>query len=119
MGIYYGETQDIETVNWEEVFKKHLEETARINKEREEKIERAQKQEKSWELLKECIGFLKENEKAWKIEEDERLTERQKKEKKNQLKQLEKQKREEQSKKETQRKITETWQKLPEHEQTY
>ena len=51
--VHYGEEQEVEIVNWEEHFKKHLEETRRMNREREENIERASKKEKSWELLRE------------------------------------------------------------------
>ena len=35
---------------------------------RSEQIEKADKKEKSWELLRECTAFLKENEKSWVME---------------------------------------------------
>ena len=60
-GIFYGETETVELIDWEEIFKQHQEETARLEKERQERIEGAEKQEKSWELLRECIGYIKDN----------------------------------------------------------
>ena len=86
-GVYYGETVEVEKVNWEEVFEKHTQETLRLEREREERIERKEKQEKSWELLRECVKYLKENEKVWKRDEDNQLSERQRKEIKNKEKQ--------------------------------
>ena len=106
-GTTYGDYETVEVVDWEDIFKNHMEETRRLEKERECRIEKKEKQEKSWELLRECTKFLKENEKNWKREEEERLTERNKKEIKN------KKKRQEQN---TQKKISETWKLLPEHE---
>ena len=47
-----------------------------------ERIERKEKNEKSWELLRECVNYIEENEKKWKVEDEERLTGRQKKERK-------------------------------------
>ena len=47
-----------------------MEETRRLDKIREEQIEKADKKEKSWELLRECTRYLKEHEKNWKQEED-------------------------------------------------
>ena len=42
--IYYGETEQVELVDWEERFKKHQEETREMEKEREARIERKEKQ---------------------------------------------------------------------------
>ena len=111
-GVYYGEEKEVEVepVDWESLFKQHQEETKRIAEERDAKIEEAQKQKKSWELLRECLAFLKGNEKKWKVEEEDRTTERQRKEKKNLLKQK-------QAQKQIQQKITNTWKLIPEHEQ--
>ena len=88
-------------------------------KERKDRIEGAEKQEKSWELLRECVGYIKENEKAWKREDEDKLTERQKKEQKNKLKQTEKKQNEQEANKQLQQKITETWKRIPEHEQIH
>ena len=46
-GVNYGEEQAVEMVNWEEIFQNHIEETRRLEKVREEKIEKADKKEKS------------------------------------------------------------------------
>ena len=82
-GIYQGQEEKVEMVDWEEIFKSHIAETRKLEKERIDKKERAENKEKSWELLRECTRYLKDNEKKWKIEEEERKTERQKKDDKN------------------------------------
>ena len=51
---------EVEIIEWEEIFDNHNRETIRLEKEREERIENKEKQEKSWELLRECRKFLKE-----------------------------------------------------------
>ena len=56
--IYYGENEEVELTNWEEMFKNHVEETKMLEKVREEKIEKADKKEKSWELLRVCLVML-------------------------------------------------------------
>ena len=68
-------------------------------------------------MLRECVKFIKENEKGWKIEAEDRLTERQKKEIKNKQKQAANTKEKKLKEKETQKKISETWRRIPEHEQ--
>ena len=52
--IFYGEKETVEMVNWEELFKQHQEATARIEQERRETQDKAEKQEHSWELLRVC-----------------------------------------------------------------
>ena len=43
-GLYFGhEHQEVELVNWEEIFKPHVAETRRLDRETETRIERAQK----------------------------------------------------------------------------
>ena len=98
-GIYLGQEQEVELVDWEEIFKNHIAETRRLEKEIEKK-ERSEKKEKSWELLRECTRFLKENEKTWKIEEHDRKSERQQKEEKNRKLQMAKKKRHQDSRQE-------------------
>ena len=88
--IFEGETETVEMMNWEELFREHQEETAKIEKERRERQDKAEKQEQSWELLRVCVGFIKETETSWKVEEEERLTDRQKKERLNKKQQAEK-----------------------------
>ena len=62
------------------------------------------------------MSILKENEKTWKTEEIERLTERKRKEALNRKKQVMEGKA---SERELQMKITQTWNRLPEHEQRH
>ena len=66
--IYYGEEEEVEMTNWEEIFLRHVEETRRLDKIREDQIEKADKKEKSWELHRECTAFLEENETTWILE---------------------------------------------------
>ena len=61
-GIFYGEEREVELINWEVEFERHVRETREAEKERENQIERKTKKEKSWELLRECTKFLRENE---------------------------------------------------------
>ena len=73
--------------------------------------ERKEKKESSWQLLKECTRYLKENEPKWKTEEDKYCKEA----KNTRLR------RAAQQKKDTlhslqQKKISETWKMLPESE---
>jgi hypothetical protein len=51
-------------VNWEEIFLNHLAETRRLEKEKEDLMDKAETKEKSWELLKECKKFLDEMKRA-------------------------------------------------------
>ena len=116
--IYYGEEEEVELINWEEEFKKHLEETKRMNSEREEKIERAAKMEKSWELLRECSNFLRDNEKKWLIDGE---TTKQKTKAENKARRLElaRIQKEETAQKLRQKRINETWNRLPECEKRH
>ena len=41
----FGEYEEVETVNWEEAFKKHIEETARTQKEKNELLEKKERTE--------------------------------------------------------------------------
>ena len=111
--MYYGEMEDVEVIDWEEIFENYNKETKRLEKEREEKIERKEKLELSWELLRECTRFLKENEKTWKKDGDNQLTERQKKEIKNKEKQAQARRKSKTEEKQKQKRIDETWQLLP------
>lgn len=70
----YGEAEELEMVNLDEAFKQHIEERKRLNKEKGELLERKKKKQKSWEMLRTCGEFIKENENKWKVEEDEILT---------------------------------------------
>ena len=46
-GVHYGDVRDAEMVDWESIFTKHLEETGRMETERQEQIDMANKKEKS------------------------------------------------------------------------
>ena len=61
--IFYGraEAETKELVDWEEKFRKHQLETIELEKEREARIEESEKKEKSWEMLRVCTSYLKEN----------------------------------------------------------
>ena len=71
--------------------------------------------EKSWELLRECTSFLRENEKKWLLDGD---TAKQKTKAENKKRRLEiaKIQKEETLQRLRQKKIKETWNKLPECE---
>ena len=85
-----------------------------MEREKDSLIETAQKKENSWELLRECTRYLKENEKNWKLEGDKNS----KTAKNTRLKQAEVQKAATLARL-TQKKITETWRKLPDHERRH
>ena len=101
-------------VDWEAIFSKHLEETRRMENERQEQIDKANKKEKSWEVLRACTSFLKENEKTWKIDL-EKMKLKKKQEDKNRRLELARIQKEETLMKVKQQKITSTWKLLPEH----
>ena len=63
--------------------------------------------------------FIKELENSWKIEEEERQTDRQKKERLNKKQQAEKRYKEKATEKQIQQKISDTWKRIPEHEQLH
>ena len=110
--VHLGPEEKIELEDWEEKFREHIEQTKKMEKEAEERIERKLKKESSWQLLRECTTFLKENEKGWKIEDQKNCKEA----KKTRLKRAEQQKKETLSTLQ-QKKITESWSRLPGHEQ--
>ena len=112
-GVYHGqEQQEAETVDWEEIFKVHVAETRRLEREAAARIERSQKSEKSWELLRLCKEYLKENEQTWKQEGENNI----KNAKRRKLKLAEKQKQATLTRI-CQAKITETWGRLPKDQQ--
>ena len=113
--IYYGEETEQELVNWEEIFYKHLEETRLLEKKREEQIEKKEKKEKSWALLRECKDFLRENDKKWKLETELPMMKR-KVEEKNKRLALVKVQKEETLRRLRQEKLNEKWKMIPEFE---
>ena len=111
--VFYGREEEVELdEDWEEKFRKHMEETRRLERESEELKERKEKKENSWQLLKECTKYLKENEPKWKTEEEKNCKEA----KNTRLRRAAQQKKETVQKlqqKKQQQKITETWKLLP------
>ena len=81
--VIQGPEEEVELTDWQEAFKDHILETRRLEREKLELKQRAEKKEQSWELLRQCTQFLKENESKWKNEEEDRKTEKQRKEEKN------------------------------------
>ena len=78
------------------------------------RIERAEKKETCWQILRECKRYLEENDKNWKTEDDKNC-----KEAKNiRLKRSEKQKADTLNRL-TQKKITEKWNRLLAHEKRH
>jgi hypothetical protein len=114
-GVHLGEAIETELVDWESIFTQHLEETRRLEKEKQEKIELANKKEKSWEMLRECTSFLKQNEKTWKIDLEKPHLKKKQEDKQRRL-ELARIQKEETLMKVKQQKITSTWKLLPEHE---
>ena len=45
--VHYGQKEDLELTDWEEKFKSHIEETKRLEKEREDRIERQKSKNKA------------------------------------------------------------------------
>ena len=98
-------------LNWEERIREHRDLIDKENRERENRIEEAEKKEKSWELLRECRNFLKENVPTWKEEkggkhlEDKEKDKRLAKGKEKKLAFIHENL--------VQKKVTEIWEKLP------
>ena len=71
---------EVEIVDWDKVLKDHKERLENETKEREERLEKKEIKEKSWELYKECKIFLENNEKNWEKLRNEREIEMKRKE---------------------------------------
>ena len=69
-------------IDWGEKIRNHREELDRAEKERENRLERSKKQEKSWELFRLCSKFLRENCEGWENQREMRDMEMQQEEKK-------------------------------------
>ena len=107
-----GEEEDID---WNLEIKKHtvkLEEEEK-EKERKKPNKMIENYNQSWELLVECVEFLEENEPSWKRRQEERIKEKEKKERLEKASGLSR----DSKKKEVQKKITEHFQKLSIKEQ--
>ena len=110
--VQQGEATNCEMIDWEPVFKKHLEETRELERCRKEKIERAEKKEQSWLLLRECKEFLRDNEKTWHFLDNEKPKMKKKQEEKNRRLELSKIQKAETLKKIKEQKISENWKQL-------
>ena len=106
------EVTNCEMIDWESVFQKHLEETRELERCRKEKIERAEKKEQSWLLLRECKEFLRDNEKTWHFLDNEKPKMKKKQEEKNRRLELSKIQKAETLKRIQEQKISENWKQL-------
>ena len=82
-----------------------------MERDRQELLERAERKEKSWELLRECTSFIKQNEKNWKFNEKPKV--KQKQENKNRRLALAKIQKEDTMRNLRQQRIFETLKRLP------
>ena len=68
----FGEQDPWELMDWEGKMLQHREEMRAEENDRDERKERATNLEKSWELMRMCTRYIRENNKNWKDEETER-----------------------------------------------
>ena len=62
----------MEILDWDALIYKHRESIRKEERERKEKQEKAEKKKASWELLRMCRDFIKENERSWKNDQKKR-----------------------------------------------
>ena len=110
---YQLKDEEVEIVDWEAIFSEHRKTIDEENSAREERLEEVKKKEASWELMRLCTNFLKENDQKWK---DKAKDEEKKngKEKKKEANKKDKEKEDKQTL--VQKKIEETFKKLPSKE---
>ena len=109
----YEQEEWFEYINWEEKIKQHREELEREERARKTRIDKSEKMEESWELLRICMGYIRENSERWKKEEKERQEKAQKEEEKRARLILAARKRENLKENLLQKKITDSMKKLP------
>ena len=83
-GVFLGaviKDAELEEVDWEKYREERRLEVERENKARIERIEKAERLSKAWDLSRECRRFLRENATAW-IDHDHEMEKRRKEEKK-------------------------------------
>ena len=68
----YEQEERFEYINWKEKLKEHKETLAREEKKMNEKILRAEKMKKGWELLRICMQFIRDNRERLKREKQAR-----------------------------------------------
>ena len=74
------DSEEYEILEWEKEIAKHRASIQQSEKELEERQERATKKRESWELLKLCREFLRDNGKEWHSASSQREEERKKEE---------------------------------------
>ena len=113
----FGETEERwELYDWEsnlKEYKRKLEEEDRLRKMKKEK---ADKLSKGWELMRACRDYIEENSKTWNNEEELRRQKKDEEEKKMERLRQAAIKKGRAKENEVQRKITETWKKIPQNE---
>ena len=104
--------------DWEKRLKEHRENLEKEEKLRLDKIQRAKSLERSWELLRLCTSYLKENSREWKMGKHQKEMENEIEKEKKKLERLSmaREKKESFERTMVQRKITATLKKLPEFE---
>ena len=56
----------MEIIDWEAIFSEHRKKVEEENSALEERLDEVKKKEASWELMRLCTSFLKENDTKWK-----------------------------------------------------
>ena len=62
----------MEILDWDALISKHRERIRKEEKDRKEKQEKAEKKKASWELLRMCRDYIKENGRSWKADQRKR-----------------------------------------------
>ena len=101
-----------EWINWEEKIEEHRRRIENEEREDGERKRRAEKKSESWELMRLCRDYLRDNGKTWKANTKDRIEEEKLKERLNRAEI----KKKEWNEKRLQKKLMETWQQLPERE---
>ena len=106
-------TQGLELYNWEAERKKCEEKLENERKEKERLLKKARNQQMSWEMLRWCKSFIKENTKSWQEMESDKESRKKDIEKKERLQIGQNKKKEILRKQAVQSKITDTMKRLP------
>ena len=107
---------NLEILDWDALISKHRERIRKEERDRKEKQENAEKKKASWELLRMCRDYIKENGRSWKTDQRKRDFENNSQNQK--MKRLEKvaEKKEKIREKALQKRLLENWLILPEKE---
>ena len=107
--------EDSSQEDWERRIREYRRDLERERVEDEERKEKATKKEKSWELFRECKRFIKENGGRWRVCKEEKEMVEDEKRKKERFGKIGKKKLE-MKENLIQKKLAETWSRLPEKE---